>query len=178
MSTVPHTVLPVLPATGLLRERVAGRPLAWSRDMALVGGLTSGFAPFAAGSLAPSGYAPTALVLWLVTGALLGLCMPALLEQVRGRVPLAGLLLLSPVAGFAWGALAGGLAGLPFGSSSAILGFFCGGATGAVQLGWFWFPYTFQSVRRGRTWPVVASTLLSLPVATLVGVMTGLAFAS
>ena len=103
MSTVPHTVLPVLPATGLLRERVAGRPLAWSRDMALVGGLTSGFAPFAAGSLAPSGYAPTALVLGLLSGALLGLCMPALLEQVRGRVPLAGLLLLSPVAGFAWG---------------------------------------------------------------------------
>ena len=126
MSTVPHTVLPVLPATGLLRERVAGRPLAWSRDIALVGGLTSGFAPFAAGSLAPSGYAPTALVLGLVTGALLGLCMPALLEQVRGRAPLAGLLLLSPVAGFAWGALAGGLAGLPFGSSSAILGFCCG----------------------------------------------------
>lgn len=158
----------------LLAPRVAGRPLAWARDMAFVGATTSAFAPWAAGNLAPSGYWQVSAVVGLVTGALLGLAMPALIDLVRGRVPLLLLVLGSVLLGAAWGGLTGGLAGLAFGGISAQLGVVAGAAAGGFQLGWFWFPYTFQSVRGGRTWPLLLTSLLTLPVATAAAVYTTL----
>lgn len=167
MTTVATT------APHLLARRVAGSPLAWSRDLALVGGVTSTLAPLAAGNMAPAGYWQVAALTGLLTGALLGLAMPALVDAVRGRVPLLLLVLASPLVGLAWGATAGGLAGLPFGEANVLLGTAAGGAAGFIQLGWLWFPYLFQSVRRGRTWPILLTSLLTLPVATLLAIQAG-----
>ena len=157
--------------TSVLRTRVAGSPLRWSRDLAFVGATTSGFAPLLATDLAPDGYAAVSTLVGLLTGGALGLVMPAALDRVRGRVPLLFLIAMAPLTGLAWGGLTGSLSGLPFGESSAILGLCAGGATGAMQLGWFWFPYTFQSVRRGSTWPVIALSVVALPFVSAAGIM-------
>jgi hypothetical protein len=155
---------------GAIGQRVGGSPAAWSRDLAIVVGATSAFAPAMAAGQLFAGYPISAMCIGAVTGAVLGAAMPALIDLVRGRVPLALVVAASLALGAVWGGLTGMLAGVPFGWDAAALGLAAGGAAGAVQLGGFWFPYTFQSVRGGRTWPVVVGALLVLPVSTAAAV--------
>jgi hypothetical protein len=156
--------------TTLAPHPVTGSPLRWARDMALVGGGTSAFVPALVSGLAPDGYPISAALAGVVTGALLGLAMPTLLDVVRGKVPLPMLLLCSVGLGAAWGGVAGALAGLPFGAGNAALGLVAGSIAGAAQFGWWWFPYTFQTVRRGRTWPLLVASLFTLPLVSALSV--------
>ena len=169
---------------------VVGDTRTWSRDLALVGGVT-GFA------------APTAMFGWLVSPAFcvaagpagaaigwaLGRFIPWLLERVRGRVPIPVLLLLlGPALGAFWGGGTGLVAGLLaelwyastgsepalFAGTLPILGASFGLVAGAVQLGWFWFPYTFQTVRRAPRWPVMALAMLLAPLTAFAVYVPGL----
>lgn len=149
---------------------VTGSPLRWARDMALVGGGTSAFVPALVSGLAPPGYPLAAAAAGVVTGALLGLAMPGLLDRVRGRVPLPALLVSSLLLGGAWGGVAGALAGLPFGVNNVVLGLMAGSIAGAAQFGWWWFPYTFQTVRGGRTWPLLVAAIFTLPLVSALSV--------
>lgn len=156
--------------SALAPHPVTGSPLRWARDMALVGGGTSAFVPALVSGLAPAGYPWVAAAVGLGTGALLGLAMPTLLDLVRGKVPLPVLLLCSVGLGAAWGGVAGALAGVPFGANNAGLGLIAGSIAGAAQFGWWWFPYTFQTVRGGRTWPLLVAAAFALPVVSALSV--------
>lgn len=156
--------------TTLAPHPVTGSPLRWARDMALVGGGTSAFVPALVSGLAPSGYPLAAALVGAVTGALLGLAMPTLLDLVRGKVPLPLLLVGSLLLGAAWGGVAGAMAGVPFGAGNAGLGLVAGSIAGAAQFGWWWFPYTFQTVRGGRTWPLLVAAVFTLPVVSALSV--------
>jgi hypothetical protein len=148
----------------IVATRVTGRPAAWARDMALVGGLTSAILPTMLSGVSPSMFGLYAGIAGAITGALLGAAMPAVLDRARRHVPLWALLMAGPLVGCAWGALAGGLGSLPFSGDTLALALISGGIAGALQFGWWWFPYTFQTVRGGRTWPVMLASFLALPV--------------
>jgi len=160
-------------------QPVVGEPRTWSRDLALVGFVTGFAAPAACfGWFVSPAFCVLAAPVGGAIGALLGRAMPGLLDRVRGRVPIALLLvILGPVLGALWGGMTGLGAGLAaqawyalvggtpalFGPELPVVGAAYGTAAGAVQLGWFWFPYTFQTVRRGRRWPVLAAAMLLAP---------------
>ena len=149
---------------------ITGCPLLWCRDMALVGGATSATVPALVHEFTPSGYPLMAAVIGVVTGALLGLAMPRLLDRVRGRISLPILVLGSVMLGCFWGGATGALAGAPFGIPYVVLGLVAGGLAGAAQFGWWWFPYTVQTVRGGRTWPMLVAAVLALPFVTVVSI--------
>lgn len=145
-------------------SRRTGSPLAWARDLGLIGGVTSYVLPSMMGPIPPAGFAGWAGGLGALGGVLLGLAAPALLDLVRGRVAIRWLVLLAPLVGAAWGGSAGALAGLLTDPGSEILGLLAGGIAGAMQLGVWWFPYTFQTVRGARSWPVVVGALVVSPL--------------
>ncbi len=78
--------------------------------------------------------------------------------------------------GFVWGAVTGGsgalmaqamglTASMVFGGPELlVLMTGVAGLAGALQFGLLWFPYTFQTVRRGRRWPLVVGAVLVTPV--------------
>ncbi len=158
-NSIPEVLMPTVPA-----PRPTGSPAAWGRDLALIGAVTSFVLPSLMGPVVPSGFAARAGVAGAVGGLLLGLAMPAVLDMLRGRVAIRWLLLLAPMVGAAWGGAAGAVAGLASDRSAALLGLISGGIAGACQLGLWWFPYTFQTVRGGRRWPLVLAAVLSSPV--------------
>lgn len=140
-----------------LPTRVTGSSWAWTRDVAVLGGATGWLAPGAVLSFTD----PIALVgglVGLATGASLGAMLPRLLEMMRGSLPIPLLLVAGVVGGALWGALVGAVTATVLGTATfAGFGAAAGALTAGLQFGWFWFPYTFQTVRRGRTWPVLAA---------------------
>lgn len=150
--------------TSLAPHPVTGHPLAWARDLALLGGGSSAALSLLLVGMVPVGFAPAVAVTAGLSGAALGLAMPTLLDAARGRVPLWLLAAAAPAVGGLWGGLAGAAAGLVVGGTAPALGAVAGAVAGAGQLGWFWFPYTFQTVRGGRTWPLLALAAVALPV--------------
>ena len=157
---------------------VTGQPQVWARDMAIVGGVTSLLAPLPAialGSNAP--FIVITAVTGCLTGAALGTAMPGLLERVRGRVPLAVLMALGPLPGAVWGGVVGTMGGAFSGVMVPMwLCMIAASLAGAIQFGLFWFPYTFQTVRGARCWPVVLGACLATPIIGLITVMTILSF--
>ena len=161
-------------STAISTALITGRPDRWARDLAAVGACTSAVAPALVMGL--SVYTLIAAVVGAVTGAALGASMPALLDRVRGRVPIPALLLAGPALGAVWGGAVGGAASLALLDVTINNGFhmtpnglfllsvLTAAIGGALQFGLFWFPYTFQTVRGGRTWPVVLGACLMTPV--------------
>lgn len=145
---------------------VTGRPRVWARDMAIFGGVTCVAVPGILHTFAPDLYFVWAGLAGMLTGGVLGLVMPRALEALRGRVPIKVLVTLGFPIGAAWGALVGLLASAPYGFSGSVvaLGVVCASLAGAVQFGWWWFPYTFQTVRGRRTWPLTVVAVLATPV--------------
>lgn len=152
---------------------IPGHPRAWARDLAALGATTSVSLSLLFWAGVPRGFTPLVGFFTVLSGGLIGRCMPRVLDAVRGRVPIGALVLAAPVVGGLWGGLSGGLAGLlteP--RSGPVLGLLAGGLAGAAQFGWFWLPYTVQTVRRKPTWPLLVASVFALPaiaVATLLG---------
>ncbi|MFT5679110.1 MAG: hypothetical protein ACI8RZ_000014 [Myxococcota bacterium] len=151
--------------------QVTGRPAHWARDMAIVGGVTASLAPLPALALgATAAFIGGTAVTGAVTGAALGAVMPGVLERVRGRLPLPVLMVLGPIPGALWGGIVGAvgfaLSGVGVPLALCVL---CAALAGAVQFGLFWFPYTFQTVRGARRWPVVLGACAVTP---MIGLLT------
>ena len=147
--------------------QITGSAKHWARDMAIVGGVTSFIAPMSALLLSSSAqfmlfdlmlsYAMVASFLGAASGALLGLAMPTYLNLVRKWLPLPVLFVGHPIIGAIWGGTVGLLAAIPsVGVVLGVLPALLGAIVGALQFGWLWFPYTFQTVLDGRRWPLVA----------------------
>lgn len=145
--------------------RRTGHPRQWSRDLGLIGGVTSLAAPSMAvvAGLAPIAYAPIAGIIGASTGAAIGMVMPALLDLCRRRIPIPILWVLGVVLGGCWGAVVGLFAAALVTPQLLLVSVFAAMVGGAMQFGGVWFPYAFQTVRRGRTWPVVLSACLASP---------------
>jgi hypothetical protein len=159
---------------------ITGSPTAWARDLALLGGGTSLLLSMVLTGMVSSGAFP----IWVglasaAAGGSVGMVTPWVLDAVRGRVPLFVMALLAPVAGAVWGGGAGAVAGSIVGGENALLGLIAGAIAGGFQLGWWWFPYTVQTVRGGRTWLVMLGALAMLPVVawvTFVGTLLTISF--
>jgi hypothetical protein len=156
---------------------VTGQPREWARDMAIVGGVTASLAPLPALTLgATAGFIGGTALAGTLTGAALGAAMPGLLERVRGRLPLSILMVLGPVPGALWGGIVGAVGSVLSGVGTPLtLCVLCAAIAGAIQFGLFWFPYTFQTVRGARRWPVVLAACLATPIIGLLTVLTVLA---
>lgn len=164
-------------------QRVTGEPRLWGRDMAYLGGVTS-LVCTGMGmtfSVSPQ-YVLAATAAGALTGGALGLAAPALLDQVRGRLPLAALVAVAgPLAGAAWGGLTGAIAWGLAGGSPGMTGYSLGmsvtvaAIAGAIQLGWSWFPYTFQTVRREPRWPALLASTLLTPFVGIAAVVSAIA---
>ena len=160
-------------------SEVTGVPMVWARDFALIGGVTSLVAPLLGmGFGVSAAYVATATAAGAATGGALGAAMPTLLERVRGRVPLWVLALLGPVLGAAWGATVGATADVLSGTGMLQLSLITAGTAGAVQLGLTWFPYTFQTVRGGRRWPVVLGAMFVAPLAAFISIIAAISAAT
>ncbi|MEC8425073.1 MAG: hypothetical protein VX000_14915 [Myxococcota bacterium] len=159
---------------GAARRRVTGEPRTWGHRLAWLGGASALLVslPFSLGggaSLAPGVYALVAGVLGAGSGWALGRATPAVLDRVRGRVPLWALALLAPVVGAVWGGSVGAAAGLiSEGGTVAALGLIAGSCIGALQVGLWWFPLVFQTVRGERVWPVLLGSVLLCPLLPMV----------
>ncbi len=141
-----------------------GTRVAWMRDFAIIGAFSGALAPaffwsHQTGYLAACGVGGAAL------GVLLGLVLPPLLLGPVARWPFGVLLVLGLGVGALWGAGAGFVGGVTqFGVHDrlqlAALSTTCGAIAGALQLGWFWLPYTLRKARGRSTWPVVVAACL------------------
>ena len=144
----------------------SGSRTAWARDLLIVGGVTGAAAPGLV--LFEPGFALAGGLVGALSGAALGVGIRWTIDHLRHRIPLSMMILGAPVVGALWGGGVGTVAGLvsttDFGAGAAALGLFFGGISGAVQLGWLWMPYTFQSVLGRRRWPVVALACLLGPM--------------
>jgi len=147
---------------------ITGSPLAWARDLALLGGGSSFALSMLFTGMVPAGFPLAVGLVTGVTGGLVGLATPAALDAVRGRLSLRVLGLLAPIAGALWGGAAGATAAAVSGTAAWPLGLIAGAVAGGLQLGWFWLPYTVQTVRGGRTWPILVAATLALPLVALV----------
>lgn len=147
---------------------LVGSPTRWARDWAIIGLASGALAPIGVGVLSSPLGLPFVLAAGLVgmlVGAAIGAAAPPVLERVRGKMPIAALLMLGLPIGAVWGALAGLAGGLATGDlETAVLTVFGAGVAGAAQLGAAWFPYTFLSVLQRRTWPVVLLSVLAAPL--------------
>ncbi|MBX2803198.1 MAG: hypothetical protein KTR31_36295 [Myxococcales bacterium] len=146
-----------------LPARVTGRSVPWARDLAIVTGASAYLAPWLVwGAWSMSTIAGVCGVL---TGVAIGVTTPWLLERVRGRVPLPVLAALGFGVGAAWGAGVGAFVGIMgptlLGPTNTAL---AAAMIGSVQLGLFWFPYTFLTVLGRPTWPVVVASSALAPV--------------
>lgn len=163
--------------TALAPHPITGRPTAWARDLALLGGVSSFALSMLFTGMVPAGFPAAVGLVTGATGALVGLATPAALDRLRGRVSLWVLALLAPLAGAAWGGAAGAAAASLSNSAPWPLSLVAGALAGGLQLGWFWLPYTMQTVRGGRTWPVMVAAVFALPFvawATFLGTLLGL----
>lgn len=169
VSSARQAVEAALPG-GVARRRITGEPRAWGHRLAWLGGASALLVslPFSLG-LIPGSYALVAGVLGAGSGLALGRATPAALDRVRGRVPLWALALLAPGVGAVWGGSVGAAAGLISGGpGAALLGLIAGSCIGALQVGLWWFPLVFQTVRGERVWPVLLGSVLLCPLLTMV----------
>lgn len=144
--------------------RPLGARLPWMRDFTLIGAISGAAAP-ALFWLDRPGYLAACGVAGAALGLLLGLFLPPLLLGPVSRWPFAVLLLLGLGAGAAWGGAAGLAGGLfSFGVNDRMglvwLSGTCGAVAGALQLGWFWLPYTLRKAKAKSTWPIVLAACL------------------
>ncbi len=147
-----------------------GQALAWARDFAIVGGVSSFLTPFImAGEFLGARYLVFAAAGGIVGGFVLGLLFAYLTGASRAdarKVPLWVVALAAPLLGGLWGASVGFVAALGLGRGgwdAVYLSMYLAAIAGALQLGWFWVGYLFARVRRHPTWPVVVAACL-LPV--------------
>ena len=99
--------------------------------------------------------------------------MPGILERLRGRIPLAGLMALGPIPGAVWGGVVGAV-GFAFSGVTVplVLCVLAASLAGAIQFGLFWLPYTVQTVRGGPLWPVVLGACMATPIIGIVTIIT------
>ena len=142
---------------------ITGSPKAWARDFALIGTSTSVMTILLASWQPLGGFVLMAPIIAGLTGGALGMVMPGMLEWARRRVPLTGLLLLGVALGGLWGGTVGGIAAV-YTNLHIGLATFCAAIAGAIHFGFWWFPYTFQTVLSRPTWPVVLLACLSTPL--------------
>lgn len=153
---------------------VTGQARVWARDMAIVGGVTAFLAPLPAILLgATASFIGASAMTGCLTGGLLGAAMPGMLEWLRGRIPLAGLVALGPIPGAVWGGVVGAM-GFAFSGVTVplVLCVLSASLAGAIQFGLFWLPYTVQTVRGGPLWPVVLGACIATPVIGIVTIIT------
>lgn len=143
-----------------------GTRIGWMRDFALIGACSGAQAPAFFWANQP-GYLAACGAGGALLGMALGLVLPPLLLGPVSRWPFGVLLLFGLGIGALWGAGAGLIGGVSqFGVHDrlqlAALSTTCGAVAGALQLGWFWLPYTLRKARGRSTWLiVVAACLLS-----------------
>ena len=143
-----------------------GTRLAWIRDLTLVGAASTAAPAMVVLHVFPD-FVKVAAVVGPLTGAVLGIVLRPLLLGPLSRVPFIALIGVGALLGALWGASVGGLAAegaallAANGSPSGLdippveLGLLCGAVAGAIQLGWFFVPYTLQRARGRPAWPVV-----------------------
>ena len=146
-----------------LPVRVTGNSTPWARDLAIVTGATALLAPVLV-------WGWTSVTLFgtffgLLSGGLLGAMAPGFLDRVRGRIPLAVLASLGFALGAVWGGVVGAVAAAAevtiLGTGTTIL---AAAGIGALQLGFFWLPYTVLTVLGQRTWPAVVASCAMAPI--------------
>ncbi len=153
------------PRPRALPERITGRPLRWGRDLSVIGAVTAASAWLALGLASPT-FGLVAVLSAAVAGFALGLEMPSFLDTARHRMPLE----LVGVRCIAVGGALGGFVGLAAATAAGNAWFLgpvvIGAIAGALQLGWWWLPYTVLTVTERPTWPAV---LVACAVAPFVG---------
>lgn len=146
--------------------RVTGKPVVWARDLSLVGTATAAGAVLGLGLLGTLGLATVGI--GAVVGFVLGLLMPEFLEESRSRLSLVAIGMRCVTVGFAAGGFVGfasaGLFGPVAGDWWFLAPVLIGGLAGALQLGWWWLPYTVLTVTRRPTWPAVIVAGLVAPL--------------
>lgn len=155
----------IAPRPRALPARITGRPFRWGRDLSLIGGVTTASAMLAAGTLG-SVFGLVAVSTAVVAGFVLGLEMPSFLDSTRHRLPLALVGLRVIAVGGSLGGFVGLLSSLAAGNPWFLGPLVVGALAGALQLGWWWLPYTVLTVTERPTWPAV---LVACGVAPLVG---------
>ncbi len=148
---------PTTLASTQVKARLGDRRL-WARDLALIGALSSFTAPLIAVPMIGWDYPIVASIAGALTGAALGWFAPGMLAKFR-RWPLSILLLVGgPIVGALWGATVGASA-IPMAISELPEAWWISplvaGTAGALQLGWFWLPYTWLQARSKARWPLV-----------------------
>lgn len=141
-----------------------GEPRHWARDFSLIGGITGLSAPLAvAPAIAGSGYAITAAVTGVLTGAFLGMVIPKSLARLKNvRLPV--LLFGGIGVGAIWGATVGAVAAFAAGEHFWMFSMGLAGLAGAIQFGWIWLPYVLKKIGKKRTWPLVTGAVLVAPL--------------
>lgn len=156
-----------------------GGRIAWMRDFSLIGACSGALAPAFFWSHQP-GYLAACGIGGAALGIALGFLLPPLLLGPVSRWPFAVLVVAGVGVGALWGAGAGFIGGatqfgICDGLQLASLSATCGAIAGALQLGWFWLPYTLRKVRGRSTWPLVLAACvlsggLGLAAITLLGI--------
>ncbi len=168
------------PVSSLTPTQPLGSARSWSRDLAIVGGLSSlmatGGALLLNVQVVTLGYVLLATLAGTFTGALMGPLNRRLLTRKLGTVKIYKLLALGLLAGGVWGGATGALAGLYFypfrrlGSLAFFASVIVAGAAGALQYFWFWLPYTVRRAKKRSTWPILLSAAVLAPAMGLFGV--------
>ncbi|MEZ4235659.1 MAG: hypothetical protein R3F59_05755 [Myxococcota bacterium] len=183
---------PLVPASGswLTRPRTVGSPAQWARQGAVLGGLLGGFTPMALGLLVAlfDANAPFLFVVFnpavgagalagVLVGGLLGLVQPALLDSVRGRLPLPLVALGQGLVAALAGAVAGGLSlAIPLTAIGGLalldlevirVGAWLGGAVGGAAGLLGWLPLTVATVLKSRSWPITAAVGAGVPASLM-----------
>lgn len=177
---------PLVPVRGddwLDRPRTVGTPRHWATNGSLLGGILGWWVPAAIvaalvlltgdglfvllmGFLNPLNFASA--VVGALVGGLLGVVHPALLDRVRGRVPVLAIALGQTVTGALAGAAAGAAWALPLVLLDASSPLFLvtgaiGAILGALVAPIWWLPFAVSTVL-GRQWPVTLGVAVGFPV--------------
>lgn len=152
---------------------VVGTRKQWAFDAALVGTVAGGASTLLLAQMLAMGMHGVVISAVLaaaggVSGLLLGIPLRAVVDRLRGRLPMWGYFVAMPIVGAAWGTLALSLASIVANGgidpSALWLTFRMGGPFGAALFGLLWLPYAMATVLRWRRWPVVVATAVLSPV--------------
>lgn len=152
----------LVPAPSTLPARITGSSWVWGRDLGVVSGATALAA--ATHAFGIGGYALVLSALGVMGGLLLGLEMPRFLDTARQRMSLPAIAVRCTAAGGAMGGMVA-LLTLLVGGAPLIEPVIVATVAGALQLGWFWLPYTVLTVLQRPTWPVVVGAVVLAPLA-------------